>query len=283
MYAQLGSIKFEGLKGFTGYRAKHAQAIAQHALMDGKPKLQKTGDALDELQLDITLHKSFCDPSSEIEALRKYIADGAIVPLITGLGELVGNFTIASMDVSHGHTGPTGMVVMASVSINLLESADSDPLGSALTAAKKAAFANLANSPVTSQVDAKGPGLEACASLQSAVSNQAAGDLALKSAKVNTDIQGAELRKAEEAFKKVNQSVQSFQENVTKIRGTLNNLTAITAAAETAKTYAQNTLDAIESEDVDGSLASSNDVLQGLTILKDSSAEIIVKTASRRI
>lgn len=284
MYAQLGDIIFEGLKGFTGYRAKYAQTLAQHALIDGKPKLQKTGDALDELQIDMILHRNFCTPESEIAKLKQHKTDGSVLPLLSGTGELIGNFTIASFEVAILHAGPTGVIVHSSVSVNLLEAADSNLLGAAINAAKAAAFAVAGNSPVISRpLVAEGPGLATAKALQAAASFQESGDASLKQAKVNTPIQAAELRKAKDSFKKVNESMDRFQENITKIRGTVNNLTAIQAAAESVKTYAQNTVAAIETGDVDASLAASNDVRQGLTTLNSESANIVVQTASRRI
>lgn len=285
MYAQLGDIIFEGLKGLTGMRGKFAQKIAQHELIDSKPKLQKTGDALDELAIDMTFHRKFCNPESEIAKLKRAITRGAVLPLITGTGELVGNFTVASMDVDTKHTGPTGLVVMAVVSANLIEAAQTDPLGAALSSAKSVAFANGSNSPlVMAQIKPfKGPGLEAAAALKKADSFQESGARSLSQAKVNTPVQTGELRKAKDAFKKVNESIDSFQEALTKIRGTVNNLTGINAAAASIKTYAQNTLTAIENNDIDGAIAASNDTRQGVLTLNGESAQLIVQTASRRI
>lgn len=284
MYAQLGDIIFEGLKGFTGYRAKYAQQLAQHALIDGKPKLQKTGDALDELQVDMTFHRSFCNPESEIAKLKQYVLDGAILPLITGTGETVGNFTVASMDVSVSHTGPSGLLVLSTVSVNLLEASDSDQLGAAISAAKKVAFAVLPNSPVRSlSLKAVGPGLAVASSLKSANAHQIAGKKSLDQAKVNTPIQAAELRKAKDSFKKVKSSMDSFRDGIAQIRGTINNVTTILAAAESVKTYADNTVAAIEAGDIDAALAASNDVEQGIIATTSQSSQIIVLTASRRI
>lgn len=284
MYAQLGDIVFEGLKGLTGYRGKFTQTIAQHALIDGKPKLQKTGDALDELTLDMTFHRKFCNPESEISKLKGHVIDGSILPLITGTGELIGSFTIASMDVGVTHTGPTGLIVMSSVTVNLLEASDTDALGSAISAAKGSAFAVDSNSPVRSlSLKPIGPGLVTVSALRSADAFQVSGEKALQQAKVNTPIQVSELRKASDAFKKVNDSMNAFQDAVTKIRGTVNNLATIQASAEAVKTYSQNTLNAIAANDIDGALSGNNDVRQGILTLTGASSQIIVQTASRRI
>jgi len=284
MYAQLGDIIFEGLKGFTAYRAKYAQQLAQHALIDGKPKLQKTGDALDELTIDMTLHRSFCNPETEIAKLKQYASDGAILTLITGTGETVGNFTVASMDVGVSHTGPTGLLVLSTVSVSLLEAADSDILGAAISAAKSAAFAVETNSPVSSLSLAPiGPGLAVARAIKSADSHTVSGKASLNQAKVNTPIQANELRKAKDSFKKVKASMDSFRENITKIRGTVHNLTTILAAAESVRTYADNTVAAIAAGDIDAALAASNDVEQGIINTTSASSGIIVQTASRRI
>lgn len=284
MYAQLGDIIFEGLKGITAWRAKSAQVLAQHAVIDGKPRLQKTGDALDELTLDMTFHRVFCVPETELAKIKQHIADGSVLPLLTGLGELVGNFTIAGMDTAINHTGPTGLIVSSSVSLNLLEAADSDALGSAISAAKESAFAVSKNSPLTKlAIKPIGPGLASVQAIKSADASQRSGNTSLQKAKVNTPIAVSELRKAKDAFGKVKASMDTFREAVTTIRGTINNLTAINAAAESVKTYASNTVTAIEAGDIDSALASSNDVEQGIINLTGSSSQIVTLTASRRI
>lgn len=284
MYAQLGNIVFEGLKGLTAFKSKYAQTLAQHALIDGKPKLQKTGDALDELSIDMTFHRRFCNPETEIAALKAAVTAGSILPLINGMGELLGNFAVASMEVDTKHSGPTGLIVMASVTATLIEAAENDPLGAALSAAKSSAFANSSNGPLIGTEDiVPGPGMAALKNIKSADAFQASGDLAIKQAAVNTPVAANEKRKAKEAFAKVNASMDSFTENVQKVRGTLNNLAAMNAAASNIKTYSQNTISAIQAGDLDSALASSNDVRQGIVALNGASTQLTLQTIIRRI
>lgn len=284
MFAQLGNIVFDGLKGFTNYNRKHAATLAQHPLIDGKPKLQKTGDALEELGLDMTFHRNFCNPETEILNLRKAMADGAIMPLVLGTGELVGNYVISDITEGIKHSGPTGITVMSNVTVNLLEYADEDELATQQAAAKSEAFANDSNQPLKIKPlqPTFGNGLASVKSMQAASYAQGAGAVSLNKAS-NPAVRENELRKAKDSFNSVNDSVQTFQQNITKVQGSLSNYAAIVASAELVKTYALNTVAAIEANDLTGAMAASNNTQQGILSMNNNSANLVALTVARRI
>jgi Phage P2 GpU len=70
MYAQLGNIIFEGLKGFTSFEESYAVNYAQHERIKGKPRLEPVGDNLDTISFEMYLHADFTDPDEAIETLR---------------------------------------------------------------------------------------------------------------------------------------------------------------------------------------------------------------------
>lgn len=285
MYAQLGDIVFEGLKGLTGLRTRKTSSLAQHAVIDGKPKLQKTGDNLDEVSLEMTFHSSFCTPETEISRLDSAISNGEILPLITGTGEALGNFVIAERSNSVQHTFKDGAIILARVSVTLIESASTDVLGSAIAAAKATAFSNGGNNPntVPFTTSVQSMGLKATNALGSASSFQSSGTQNLTLANASAPVQANELRKAKKAFEGVNKSIEDFEGAFSQVQSVIANAEQIEAAAKVAKTYTQNILTAIEDGDVTSAVSSNRDLRNGLGNLGLLSSELVTLTAIRRI
>lgn len=144
MYAQLGKIRFEGVKGFTTLEESFAVNYAQHERIKGKPRLEFVGDVLDSLTFDMFLHSDFTNPEEDIEALRIYMVNREILPLILGNGRFVGNFVIPGFSKTTGFTDPSGNIIWATISVDLLESFTEEPLKDADKKAKEKAFATTA-------------------------------------------------------------------------------------------------------------------------------------------
>ena len=149
MYAQLGDIIFEGLKGFDSFTGKEESSLAEQALIDGRPMLQKTGDKLTELQLAIRINSQFADPEQELQKLRTYKENGSILALITGRSRGFGDFVIKELSYTIEGTTPTGSMVSVLINLTLVEYYDPDQEKTADDAAKVAGFANLDNLPPT--------------------------------------------------------------------------------------------------------------------------------------
>lgn len=141
MYAQLGNIRFEGVKGFTTFEESFGVNYAQHERIKGKPRLEFVGEILDTIQIGIYLHSSFTKPEDDINALKAYMLNKEILPLILGNGKLVGNFVIPNFRKTTEFTDPTGNIISATLSIDLLESFTEEPLKEADKKAKDKAFA----------------------------------------------------------------------------------------------------------------------------------------------
>ncbi len=141
MYAQLGNIRFEGSRGFTSLEESFGVNYAQHERIRSKPRLERVGDNLDTISFDMYLHSQFTDPESDIAALRTYMQDGEILPLILGTGKVLGNFVIPNFTKTTEFTDPSGNLIAVSLSVELLEAFSEDPLRDAKNQAKDKAFA----------------------------------------------------------------------------------------------------------------------------------------------
>jgi len=138
---QLGSITFDGLRGFDTLKKSREAVYAELPLMQGKPRLQRTGTALQKIDIGIALHAAFTDVEADIAALDAYREDGEILPLISGDGTNFGNFVLVSIGETVLNTSPTGRTLTAEVTLSLSEHFDPNPAATIEAAAKTAAFA----------------------------------------------------------------------------------------------------------------------------------------------
>lgn len=128
MYAQLGTIQFDGLKGFTDLTEELASSIVEHARIDGKPRLQKTGNQLQTLRIGVFLHASFCSPETEYAAMVDACNGGTIMPLLLGNGVYVGDFVLMRLEKTAVQHDPIGNVIAQAISMELKEYYDTDKL-----------------------------------------------------------------------------------------------------------------------------------------------------------
>lgn len=128
MYAQLGNIIFEGLKGFSSFEESYAVNYAQHERIQGKPRLEVVGDSLDTINFDMYIHRDIMNPDEAIETLRAAMSDREILPLILGNGRVVGNFVIPSLNKTTSFTDSDGNLIEATLSVELLECYNDEPL-----------------------------------------------------------------------------------------------------------------------------------------------------------
>lgn len=156
MYAQLGNIRFEGLKGFSNFSHERGVNYAQHELINGKPRLQAVGDNLDSISFGMYLHSEFTDPEADIETLRLAMQNREVLPLILGNGRILGFFVIPNFSQVNSFTDPKGNLIEVTLSIELLESFSDDPLRESELQAINQAFAtSVRNSNVRSVLDPK--------------------------------------------------------------------------------------------------------------------------------
>ncbi|KAF0205491.1 MAG: hypothetical protein FD173_934 [Gallionellaceae bacterium] len=120
-YALLGDIQFEVIV-FGGIESKFATDYAEHARIEGKPRLQWIGDKLDEHSLSLKFHFMFCDPDAEISKLYAAMSAHIALPFVLANGEYKGEFVIADIALSEEFTDAQGGRLSATVKVSLRES-----------------------------------------------------------------------------------------------------------------------------------------------------------------
>lgn len=149
MFAQLGSIKFETVKGFDSWSNGGGDAsYAEHEIINGKPRLQKTGDALKEISLSIKFNANFCNPSQELAALDAAKGSGEILALLLGDGNYIGDFVIVSTASTIDTAFANGTPIQITVSLTIKEFAAYSKLELQQQQARKNAFAVGDKTPV---------------------------------------------------------------------------------------------------------------------------------------
>lgn len=147
MFAQLGTIQFELLTGFSELSKKLESNIVEQALVNGKPRLQYTGEKLDVVGFKIKLHHLIVNPEDEIEKLNKARIDGEVLPFVLGNGFYLGDFVVASITVGYKQCTDIGDIIEAELDVALLEYYEVDKAGKAKDDARNKGFANPDNKP----------------------------------------------------------------------------------------------------------------------------------------
>ena len=92
MFAQLGDIEFELITYFNGMNESQSYNYAQHERINQKPVLQFLGLNLQEQDIKLNFHASFCTPEDEIKKLKDVANLGTPLKFIKGNGDYVGVF-----------------------------------------------------------------------------------------------------------------------------------------------------------------------------------------------
>ena len=90
----------------------------------GKPILQDKGDNLVDLNLEMYLHISFCNPAMYIAKIFQMKSEGQICPYYHDNGEFRGNFVIFDITVNTEKRFPDGSLMSATVSLQLKQFSD---------------------------------------------------------------------------------------------------------------------------------------------------------------
>lgn len=141
MFAQLGSIAFEGLKGFTQFSESRSTNLVEHARIEGKSRLQRVGSNLHDLTVTVMLHASFCNPEQEFTALADACEAAEIMPLVLSNGVYVSDFVIEQLGREVQHSDPQGNIVSMTVSLTLKEAYNPNPQQTLAQTAKQNATA----------------------------------------------------------------------------------------------------------------------------------------------
>ena len=125
MIGTFGNIVFETsadkVLTFDGFVRKGSAQFAEHPVIDGKTKLQHTGDGLDEVSFSVKLSASLgVNPSNEIEKLREIKAAGDPKKLIMGM-KVIGDFVLTSVEDAWDRVDNLGNIFVSTVNLTLKE------------------------------------------------------------------------------------------------------------------------------------------------------------------
>lgn len=120
-FALLGDVQFELITYFDGLEGKFGTDYAEHARIEGKPRLQWIGDKLDEWSLNLKFHQTYCDPEAELTKLRDAMGTHVPLPFVLATGDYKGEFVITDITVTSEQTDTQGVLVSAGATLSLRE------------------------------------------------------------------------------------------------------------------------------------------------------------------
>nr|VFK16294.1 MAG: Phage protein U [Candidatus Kentron sp. LFY] len=120
-FAVLGDIQFELIAYFDGLSGRFGASFAEHARIEGKPRLQWTGDTLDEWTIEAAFHHIYCDPEAEMARLRAAMARHDAMAFVLATGEYKGDFVITEISLTSKRTDRFGALTVANASLSLKE------------------------------------------------------------------------------------------------------------------------------------------------------------------
>lgn len=120
----LGSVAFEvsseTIRTWETCSRERKVQFAEHAVVDGKARLQWLGYGLETSRLDILLCAPWCEPGEELQRLRGLQDGGAPHYLVLG-GELWGRYVLESLSETRLRTDGRGRPLVLRVNLSLKE------------------------------------------------------------------------------------------------------------------------------------------------------------------
>jgi len=157
MYAQLGDIIFDLLLGPEAYEDNQETDYAQIPLINRKPKLQRTGEKLQEVNIVIALREQFCVPEEQIKIFNDKRITGEVMTWTWGSGDIEGDFVIKSVKKNINALSPYGQFRDVTINIGLIEYYNSDKIGAIKSLAKRNAFATSLTAPTPENLEVTEP------------------------------------------------------------------------------------------------------------------------------
>lgn len=121
MYAQLGDIKFELITYWRGLNSSWKTQYVEHAVIEGKPKLQWIGDNLEELNIRLNFHTDFCVPKEELQRLKEAMLKHEALDFVFGNGEYKGKFVIEEISSEVIQTFQDAEIIAIEAEVKLKE------------------------------------------------------------------------------------------------------------------------------------------------------------------
>lgn len=101
------------------WQEKRGHDFAEHATLGDRPKLQSTGNKLDELQIEFQLHAQQSNIGAIRNTLTGYKNAATVLPVTMGSGEYLGEFVLVDMTFQRTATFQNGTSLAANFSLVL--------------------------------------------------------------------------------------------------------------------------------------------------------------------
>lgn len=281
MYYQLGDIIFEALFGPGSHTLDVGVKLPRHNVIDGKPTLQNTGSELDERELGLHFHASFCNPEQEFAALQTHMTNGDILDFLNGKGVLLGQFVIEKLTEEIMFTDTDGNIIECDVKVSLVEYVDPTPLATKKTAAKNSAFGLNGNNPQTNAQKklVQTPQHSVIASLQSAQGNVTAGIGEMKKASANAAQLQEKVKKAQQRIQQAQDAIKKAQDTIQKNISLATRTVDLVQSMDSAVKNTVSVLDNLAHGNLGGAMAASSGLSAAMgTVSKDMSPLSVMYT-----
>ncbi|MBK8638020.1 MAG: phage tail protein [Chromatiaceae bacterium] len=120
-YLQLGTVRLDLITHVEGFAGQAGYAYAEHAIIEGKSRLQWTGDELQTRTLSCQLHARYCDPQAEYRKLTAAAERHQALKLFFAAGIFEGDYVITAIQRVVEHTDPRGRPYALTLEITLKE------------------------------------------------------------------------------------------------------------------------------------------------------------------
>lgn len=136
MIYRLGNIEFKGFFAPNQLERNTKTDLSEIKRIGDKPLIQRTGEDLERITLNIQLSAKFCNPGAVIRELNEIRSAGKSNTLINGEGDVLGDFCIESLSQQVVKTTDTGAILIAEMELVLKEfisTSDTTPTGDAIS------------------------------------------------------------------------------------------------------------------------------------------------------
>jgi phage protein U len=285
MFLQIGNFIFD--KAYTPDGLSHTDETnyAEHALINLKPRLQPTGNNLEEFNFTIKLRAEIVNITQTLLALKKSKDSFEVLPFLYGYGAYMGDYIITKIDHTIIFTLDDGTPVEIDVSIALKEYVVPDKLQQQQNAARKAAFAVGNKQPsVLPPIPKYNPAQLASKDLSSAYSHAAVMDTNIRNFQNNISSRQSLADKIKADIANMSKSLDTAKTHIQDVSAQYENLTdaiaVINNRIDTVKGSLQNFSFPISSP---GDLADNNTAMQAaVKNLKTGSFELTNLVITRK-
>src|ERR1700728_4076219 len=129
-FAILGTVLFQAISSPETFESKRGWTFAEHKTVESTPLLQWTGNELEEISLDISLHVAFANPTADLAALVAAGKSHSALPLVFGNGTHRGWFVITKLTETAKKLADDGTIIAVGVKLELkqwVRSVEIDP------------------------------------------------------------------------------------------------------------------------------------------------------------